>query len=170
MPLAEKRRLLLIVVVNTILFPVISVLLLKGLGFIRSVFLKTQKERIIPYVAVNIFYFWLFLVLKNQADIPPVTTAFVLGTFIASSAGLIFNSFFKISMHALGMGAFCGILLCILFSGSPYASVLPLMAVILATGIVCTSRLILSDHSMSDIYSGLLIGILCQVAAWVFYF
>lgn len=169
-PVSDKGKLLLIVSINTILFPVLSVLLLKGLGFIQSVYLRTTKERIIPYVAANIFYFWIFLVFKNQPETPPVTTAFMLGIFLASSAGLLLNSFYKISMHTLGMGSFIGILLCIIFSGSPYSTFLPFMIVTLLTGIVCTSRLILSDHRLFDIYSGLFVGILCQVVAWLFYF
>jgi membrane-associated phospholipid phosphatase len=166
----DKGLILLRVAVNTVFFPLLAVLLLKGLGFIKSVFLRTKKERIIPFVASNIFYFWMFLVFKNQPEVPPITTSFMLGIFLASSAGLLFNSFFKISMHALGMGTFCGILFCILFSGSPDSTFLPLMIILLLTGIVCTSRLILSDHSPFDIYSGLFIGILCQMAAWLFYF
>ncbi|MBS1654105.1 MAG: hypothetical protein JSU05_04600, partial [Bacteroidetes bacterium] len=34
-----------------ILFPLATVLLLRGLGFIKSIQLKSQTERIIPYVA-----------------------------------------------------------------------------------------------------------------------
>ena len=44
----------------------------------------------------------------------------------------------------------------------------PLALVILLTGIVCTSRLMVSDHTQKDIYTGLAIGFLCQmVAAYV---
>lgn len=164
----NKSKILASVAVNTIFFPLVTVLLLKGLGFIKSVYLRTQKERIIPYVASNIFYFWLFLVLKNNAEIPQIATSFVLGIFLASSVALVLNSFFKISMHALGMGALCGLLLVIIFSGFPFGTFLPLMIVILVTGIVCTSRLILTNHTMFDINSGILIAILCQMIAFIF--
>src|SRR5678809_1290490 len=47
-------------------FPIITTLLLKGLGFINSIYLKTQRDRIIPYVACMIYYFWVWWVLHNQ--------------------------------------------------------------------------------------------------------
>src|SRR5690606_18214238 len=45
------------------MFPMVSVLLAKGLGFIDSIFLRTQKERIIPYIACGVYYFWMWYVL-----------------------------------------------------------------------------------------------------------
>ncbi len=167
MSMQNKTKIVGSVAVNTIFFPLITVLLLKGLGFVKSIYLRTQRERIIPYVASNIFYFWIFLVFKNKSEVPLIATSFVLGIFLASSAALVLNSFFKISMHALGMGALCGILLVIIFSGFPFGTFLPLMVVILLTGIVSTSRLILSNHTMFDINCGILIAILSQMVAYI---
>lgn len=165
----EKEEIMILIRVAyiTIFYPALTVLLLKALGFAKSIFLKTQRERIIPYVATNIFYFWLFLVFKNQEQIPVILTSFVLGIFLASSLALIANSYFKISMHALGMGALAGIGLVLIFSGFPYMLFLPLMLIFLVTGIVCTSRLIVSNHAPFDIYAGLLFAIICQFVAFL---
>ena len=95
-PAKEKLSLLIPVAVNTIFFPAVTILLLKGVGFIKSIFLKTQRERIIPYVAANIFYFWMYLVLRNQPEIPSILTAFIFGVFLSSSVALIANIYFKI--------------------------------------------------------------------------
>src|SRR5438270_9747999 len=38
-------------------FPLVTVLLAKGLGFIQSIQLRSQRDRIIPYVACGIYYF-----------------------------------------------------------------------------------------------------------------
>lgn len=166
-PAREKSMVVARVAVNTIFFPMVTILLLKGLGFIQSVYLKTSKERIIPYVASNIFYFWIFLVFRNQPEVPQITTVFMLGIFLASSGGLVLNSFFKISMHGLGMSSFLGILLVIIFF-TPYSSglFLPFLMVVLLTGAVGTSRMILSDHTMFELNSGVIIGILSQVVAF----
>src|SRR6476620_6353056 len=105
--IAPREKLFIIIRVgyNTVFYPALTVLLLKALGFIDSVFLKTQRERIIPYVATNIFYFWMYLVFRNQPGVPSILTAFILGVFLASSVALLANIYFKISMHALGAGA-----------------------------------------------------------------
>jgi hypothetical protein len=151
---------------NTIFYPALTVLLLKALGFIKSIFLKTQKERIVPYIAANIFYFWMFLVLKNQPEVPAILTSFIFGVFIASSAALIANIYFKISMHALGVGALCGLMLIIIFSGFSYAIFLAVMLTLIITGLVSSARMIISNHKPFDIYSGIFISILCQIIAF----
>ncbi|HEY5464389.1 MAG TPA: hypothetical protein VIJ95_14095 [Hanamia sp.] len=151
---------------NTIFYPALSVFLLKALGFIKSIFLKTQRERIIPYIASNIFYFWIFLVFKNQPEVPVILTGFTFGVFLASSLALIANIYYKISMHALGAGALCGLMLIIIFSGFSYAFFLMAMLVFIITGLVGTSRMIVSNHMPFDIYSGIFISIICQLIAY----
>jgi hypothetical protein len=151
---------------NTIFYPALSVLLLKALGFIKSIFLKTQRERIVPYITSNIFYFWMFLVFKNQPEVPVILTGFAFGIFLASSVALIANIYYKISMHALGVGALCGLMLIIIFSGFSYAIFLMVMLLFIITGLVSTSRLIVSNHKPFDIYSGIFISIICQLIAY----
>jgi len=155
-------------VANTmVFFPAVLVLLLKGVGFIDSIFLKTQKERIIPYIGSGIFFFWMYLVFRNQSEIPSILTAFVFSVFISSSVALIANIFFKISMHAMGVGGLAGLMLVIFFTKTSSPITMPLVITILITGIVCTSRLIVSNHTQKDVYLGVLYGILCQaVGAW----
>ncbi|KAA9039477.1 hypothetical protein FW778_11705 [Ginsengibacter hankyongi] len=164
----DKIFIVIKVAVNTIIFPGVTVLLLKAVGFIKSIFLKTQRERIIPYVAANLFYFWMYLVFRNQPEVPSVLTTFIFGIFLSSSVGLFANTYFKISMHALGMGTLSGLLLIIIFSGSPYNVFLAAMLVFLISGLVSTSRLIVSDHHLLDIYTGLFFGIMCQIIAAAF--
>ena len=164
----EKTLVVLRVGYNTIFFPALTVFLLKAVGFIKSILLKTKRDRIIPYIATNIFYFWIYLVFKNNTEIPLILTGFIFGIFLGSSIGLLANIYFKISMHALGMGAFTGLILVIIFSGFQYLLFLPAMVVFLITGLVCTSRLIVSDHTPFEIYTGLLFGIICQFVAYIF--
>src|SRR6185295_9042544 len=113
-----KVWILLRVAVNMIFFPLISVLLLKGVGFIDSIFLKTQKERIIPYIISNIFFFWMYLVFRNQSQIPSILTSFVFSVFLSSSVALLANTYFKISMHAIGAGGLLGLMFVILYTNT----------------------------------------------------
>ncbi len=153
------------IAITTIFFPLFSVMLLKALGFISSFFLKTQKDRIIPYIVCGIFFFWMYQVCKNYpVKLSPIVPSFMLGVFLASSAALMANIYFKISMHAIGMGGLLGVFLLIMQSNTMLMT-WPLSLALLLTGIVCTSRLIISDHSPKEIYLGLLVGLLCQYAA-----
>ncbi len=162
-----KLRSMLVMLQNAVFYPLFSIVLLKAVGFIESVFLRTQKDRIIPYMACGIFFFWTFTVFKEQAMFPRILPAFMLGVFLASSAALIANIYFKISMHAIALGGWLGIFLVIARDNSMLMT-WPIASVLLITGLVCTARLLVSNHSNKDIYSGIFVGLLCQfIAAYV---
>jgi hypothetical protein len=164
--MAAKKQTLLIVFINAVAFPLLAVVLLKGVGFIQSIFLKTQRDRIIPYMACGIFFFWTYLVFKNQTNYPPILSSFLLGVFLASSAALLANIYFKISMHAVGVGGLFGIFFIIMKSNTMLMT-WPLCIAIGIAGLVCTARLVISDHSTKEIYIGLLAGMLSQAMAAV---
>ena len=161
----EKLWVVLRVINNMVLFPALTVLLLRGLGFIKSIYLKTQRERIIPYVASGIFFFWIYLVFRNDYRIPQVMVSFTFGVFIAASLALIANIYFKVSMHAIGAGGMLGLFLAIIYNYPEATMGLTMSIALLLTGIILTSRLLVSDHSHREIYFGLFLGLACQVVA-----
>ncbi|MEO8769770.1 MAG: hypothetical protein ABI402_06790 [Ferruginibacter sp.] len=164
--LLEKRKVMFIIALNIVFFPLFSVLLLKAVGFIDSLFLRSQKDRIIPYIACGIFFFWGYLVFKNQSQYPLLLTTYILGIFLASSVALISNIYFKISMHAIGMGGWLGFFL-VIFRSNTMLMTWPMCIVLLITGFVCTSRLLTRSHDQKDIYMGLIVGIITQLTAAV---
>ena len=162
-----RLRTIFIVAQNAVFYPLFCVLLLKGVGFIDSIFLRTQKDRIIPYIASGIFFFWTFIVFKEQTLFPRILPSFMLGVFLASSAALLANIYFKISMHAMGVGGLVGLFI-IIAGTNTMLMTWPLSAALLVAGLVCSARLLISDHSPKDIYAGLVIGLLAQfVAAFI---
>jgi hypothetical protein len=161
----DKYKLLLITAVNTVFFPAFSILLMKGLGFIKSIFLHSQQDRIGPYLATMIFYFWTAWVFFKFSPQPSIAIAsFMTGIFVTTVAGLLSNIYLKISMHAMGAGGLLGFFIIIMNSNTMLMT-WPLSIALLITGIVCTSRLIVSDHTPKEIYIGLLFGLLCQFGA-----
>lgn len=161
-----KQKLMVLIIINAVLFPAITVALLRGLKFIDSIFLKTQKDRIIPYIASMTFFFWTYYVLREQHHIPRVLVSFFFGVFISTAAALISNIYFKISMHAIGMGGVLGLFTAIVLAGSMLMTG-PLTIALLIAGMVCTSRLMISDHSQKEVYMGLLVGFVCQLVGVV---
>lgn len=163
----DKGLLLLRFFVMYTVFPLVTILLAKGLGFVQSIYLRTQKDRIIPYVACGMYYFWMWYVLRNQSQFPKEFVMLSLAIFIASSLGLIMNSYLKISMHGISLGVMVAFVCIVAFLSAvnfgPYISIALLIA-----GAVCTARLINSDHNPFEVYFGLLIGILAQLIAYWF--
>jgi len=152
--------------VSYTLLPLITILLMKALGFVQSVYLKTQKDRILPYVVSQIYYFWAWYVSKNVAY-PKIVVLFALAVFIASCFGLIFNSYLKISMHAISVGVVVALAIAIgMFSSHNYGAYISIA--ILMAGLTCTARLIDSNHSTREVYIGFFTGALALVAAYWF--
>ena len=165
----EKKSLLFTTILNTLLFPLLSVLLMKGLGFIRSVFLHTQQDRIAPYLSAMIFYFWAaWVYFKFEPQLSPVLSSFMTGVVISSVVALLANIYFKISMHAIGCGGMIGLMIVVLNTNPSSPFTLPLMIAIVITGLVSTARLIVSDHKQGDIYMGFFCGFFCQFVSAAF--
>lgn len=161
-----KLQTVLIYLLNSIFFPVLSMLLCKALSFIQSFYLKTQKDRIVGYSITMVFFFWTFYVFKNKPDVPVIMAQVALGVFIATIIAFIANIYLKVSMHAIGAGGLVGVFVCILFAGTSIVAI-PLAAAILIAGLACTARLILSAHDSPDIVWGFFIGLISQfLAAW----
>lgn len=151
----------------TAFFPAFAVFLLWRLKFSESIFLRTQKERIIPYIITMFFYWWMHYLSRNFSDQPAVLKFFYTGIFMATAAGLILNNYYKISLHGMGMGgASMAIVLFAFYYHQPMGLVIA--GALLLTGIVATSRFLISDHTQKEVYMGLLVGGLCQAVAYFF--
>ncbi len=151
----------------TAFFPAFAVFLLWRLKFSNSIFLRTQKERIVPYIITMFFYWWMYYLSRNFTDQPAVLKFFYMGIFSSTVFGLILNNYFKISLHAMGVGgALAAIILFAMYYQLPLG--ISMSVATLITGIVCTSRFLVSDHTNTEVYTGLLVGIGCQLAAYYF--
>jgi hypothetical protein len=146
------------------MFPLVTVLLLKGLGFIDSIRLKTQRDRVIPYIACGVYYFWMWYVLRNQPEFPHETIILSFAIFLSSSAGLLANIYMKISMHAIACSIMVSFIMLLGFHEDINFGGYISLSFFLA-GLICTARLIDSDHTAGEIYWGLILGILCFLVA-----
>lgn len=164
----SRNRVLMLIALNAVFFPLVTVLLLRALKFIDSIYLRTQRDRIIPYVASMTFFFWTQYVLREQTLIPRVLVSFMFGVFIASAASLIANIYQKVSMHTVGMGGLVGILVVIAWR-NPESIPVPLAIATIIAGWIGTARLLVSDHTSSEIRLGYLIGFVCQLAGAVMF-
>jgi len=147
-----------------VMFPLVSVLLMKALGFISSFQLKTQKDRIIPYVVCMIYYWWMWYVLHNQPQFPNAFVILSLAIFLASIMGLMANINMKVSLHAMAAGIMTAFVMLLGFSQDINFGIYISISICLA-GLICTARFIDSDHTPKEIYGGLFIGILSLLLA-----
>ncbi|WP_126248422.1 hypothetical protein [Chitinophaga rhizosphaerae] len=154
------------VAVASVLFPMLVVSLSKALGFVGSITMKDQKDRIIPYVASIIFYFWAFYTFKREGAAPAFYNAFWLGVFIAVVISFVANSFVKISMHTVGWGGVVGYLAC-LMAGMGMNVAVPLAIAVVLAGVAGTARLVLDAHTPAEVWTGFFVGLVAQVGAYL---
>jgi len=148
-------------------FPLVTVGLLKALGFISSIQLREQKDRIIPLVASGIWYFWIWYVWKNMPEHPVVSVQYALGIWLSSIAALLLNTRFKISLHALALG----VTLCLLLQMAVLENLyygMWISVALLITGMVSSARLYLDSHRPGEVYGGLFVGALSVFIAGYF--
>lgn len=151
----------------TAFFPAFSVFLLWKLKFSESIFLRTQKERIIPYFISMFFYWWMYYLSRTFTDQPIVLKFFYFGIFTSTVIGVFINNYIKISLHGIAMGGAMAAVILFAFvyqSTTGYA----ITSVVLLTGLVCTSRFLVSDHTTLEVYSGVLLGIISQLIGYWF--
>lgn len=152
---------------STFFFPVVFVLLLRALKFIDSIHLDEQKSRIIPLIGTMVFYFWCNEIFRN-IETNEFIRMFILGSFWGIIAVFMTNIFLKVSMHTSAMGGAITMVILQLIIYPSLMNLLILLGVFLIAGIVGTCRLYLKAHSQTELWVGYALGIIIQLAAYLF--
>jgi hypothetical protein len=159
---------------TTVFFPLVTVALLRGLGFIKSIQMRISKDRVIPLIATMIFYFWAqqvfghpFKIDQRELYWPLIIRILLLGSFWGVILLFLESIFFKVSMHTTAAGGAIGIMIVLLFL-SPINMLTALICTILIGGVVGTARLILKEHTTPEIWMGYITGLVVQLAAWAY--
>lgn len=162
---ATKWQITLTVCAFTFVLPVLNIYLMYKLKRIRTLTLSDQTERTFPYLMTAIFYYGLFY-LFYDLRIWESIKLFVLcaGTGILITA--IINMKYKISAHMVGIGGIIGMMisLSILLR---YDLFLFILATIILGGVIGWARIVLEEHKPSQVYTGFLLGLFCQVVLFL---
>lgn len=143
--------------VNYTFFPIISIVLLKALGLIKSFYLKEQRDRIIPFITCNIWYFWIWYVWRSLEYLAPEFAIYAMSIFIALALGLLANIYLKISMHTIAAGASLAFFVYLSFNNVVNYSIYLSLAIFI-TGLICSARLALKSHDNKELVAGLAVG------------
>lgn len=143
--------------VFTCVLPLMNVWFLVNKGYAKDIYLRTRKERKLPYLFSVIYYMILYYFLK-PINLPPAIYLLVLGTALASIITLLINLKWKISAHMVGIGGVLGAVLGISerFMQNLNGTVIIL---VLIAGIIGYARLKLDAHTPSQVYAGLTVGL-----------
>ncbi len=161
-----RQRIFIIVAINTFAIPVAIVYFMYLRGTVKSFDMNDRAERIAPFMVTSLFYFCAYFLLR-LLPLPKVFNLLLLGATTAIVVATFITIKWKISIHMIGIGGMVGGLLSI----SQYLSVdftYAILAVMIAAGALSTVRLLLNTHTPIQIYSGFLLGFICEyLILWI---
>lgn len=146
--------------VFTFLLPGLTALYLKRKGIIPNLEMDEKSHRKIPFLMTSSFYLLCFYVFK-WLHAPALFDLMLLGATSVVFLVTLISFYWKISIHASGIGGISGCLLSLAFAfHGVFEAVFPVS--ILLGGIICAVRLKLSAHEPAQVYLGFMAGFLVQ--------
>ena len=160
MQILYKGIVLGIVYCFTILTPTITIFLFRKInGFARQE-LSERKKRYVPILLTIISYVFCLLMMR-KLNIPWYMTGIIFVSLVISIICILVNLKWKLSEHMAGMGGIIGGLVSFsaLFSYNP---VVWLCLFILIAGILGSARIVLGHHTLGEVLSGFVVGLVCS--------
>lgn len=146
----------------TVIIPIIAFLILKNVGVISSVFAPNVLERkYLLYIGISLLLMVVYKVIPNNyaAELHFYFIGLIGATF--GSIVLLFFGF-KSSIHLMGMGSLFMYLVCLSVHFEINITI-ALSLIVLATGLVATSRLYLQSHGRAALLIGFMLGAISQL-------
>lgn len=168
-PLSYKAYILGIVLMFTIVIPRVTIEIFRRLNKWTHWQLSHREHRHMPYfitIASYVACVMLFIHLNTALFM----RGMILATLIAGIVCAVINAWWKVSTHMAGMGGLAGTVIAFsyLFYFNP---LLPLCCMLILAGLMGTSRMILRQHTLSQVIVGFLIGFLSALTfilvAWL---
>lgn len=123
--------------------------------------LGKRERRIVPYI-LSISSYTALLYMMDHMRMPRFTMGIVAGALAIQIVCALVNPWLKVSTHAAASGGVIGAIMAfsLIFNFDP---TYPLCLGVFIAGLVCTSRMILRQHTLADLGVGLLIGLFCAL-------
>ena len=160
LPMAYKLPMLLMVYLFTILLPSLLIHFYRKVQGWTSKELGQKERRIVPYIISILCYFGCFFLMEYR-NTPRVISIILVAALVIQMVCAFINIWWKISTHTAAIGGVAGALVIysIAFAFNPLSW---LSVVIILAGMVGTSRMILRQHSLSQVVAGFFVGFICS--------
>lgn len=161
LPWGYKIFILCIVYIFTIGIPVMGISVVRMFKKWTHLELSHREHRHMPYV-VTLLSYGACLVLMTKINTAMFFRGVVMAALISQIICVTINAWWKISTHMVGMGGLVGALnaFSILFMYNP---VVPISLLILLSGALGTSRMLLRQHSLAQVLAGFAVGYACAM-------
>jgi len=161
LPMMYKLVMLAMVYLLTVVAPSLLIHLYRLCQGWTSHELGRKERRLVPYIISIVCYFACFFWMEYR-NTPRVISIIVVVALTIQMVCALINIWWKISTHTAAIGGVAGGLISysIAFSFNPLWW---LCFVLILAGAVGTARMILRQHSLSQVVGGFLIGATCAI-------
>ena len=159
LPPFYKLTVLGIVYFFTILLPTLLIHLYRRYQGWTLIELGSRERRMVPYV-ISILCYLMCTYIMEQMHIPHFMGSIIIAALVIQIVCALVNVWWKISTHTAAIGGVAGALLAFgeIFSFNPAGW---LCVVIILSGILGTSRMILRQHTLGQVTGGFGVGFVC---------
>lgn len=165
-PWLYKLQVLVLAYLFTILLPTFMIRFYRHYHGWTLIELGIRERRMVPYVISIICYFSCIYVMETL-HMPHFMGSIIIAALLVQIVCALINVWWKISTHTAAVGGVAGAL----FAYAEYFSFNPvwwLCLVIIVAGLLGTSRMILRQHSLSQVVGGFGVGFVCAAIAILF--
>jgi membrane-associated phospholipid phosphatase len=150
----------------TILLPTFLIHLYRKYQGWSLIEMAIRERRMIPYIISILCYFTCYY-LMNVMNMPRFMGNILVAALVIQMACALINVWWKISTHTAAIGGVAGALIAfsLIFGFNP---IWWLCLVIILAGMVGTSRMILRQHSLSQVITGFGIGLVSAFCVLLF--
>ena len=157
-PWQVKLSLVVMVYLFTVLIPTVLIHLYRQYHGWSLLQLGQKERRMVPYaISINCYFGCFYLM--NLLHMPHLITSILIVALVIQILCAIINVWWKISTHTAAIGGVLGALLAFSFMLS-FNPVWWLCLVIVVSGVVGSSRIILRQHSLTQVTAGFFLGTL----------
>ena len=157
-PWQFKVSLVVMVYLFTVFIPTVLIHLYRQYQGWTLLQLGQKERRMVPYAISILCYFSCFY-LMNLLHLPHLITSILIVALVIQMLCAVINVWWKISTHTAAIGGVLGALLAFSFILN-FNSVWWLCLVVIASGIVGSSRIILRQHTLTQVTAGFFLGII----------
>lgn len=159
LPMGYKLHVLLSVYLFTILVPSILIHIYRQYQGWTSKELGKKERRLVPYIISIVSYFGCFFLMEYK-NTPRVVSIILVAALVIQMVCAFINIWWKISTHTAAIGGVAGALMAysIGFSFNPMWW---LCFVLILAGMVGSARMILRQHTLSQVVTGFFVGLVC---------
>ena len=171
-PFAYKIYMLGMIYIFTVLIPRTGINIFRVFNKWTHLQLSKREHRHLPYILTVISYATC-LVLMTHIRSAMFFRSIVIAALVSQLICVVVNAWWKISTHMVGMGGLVGALVAFsyIFNFNP---AIPMCVLILLSGMLGTSRIILRQHTLAQVGVGFAVGffsvIFFLLYNWIIFF